>query len=138
MKTATRMLLAGAALAVGCGQSAPYAMVKVSGSVTYDDGSPIPAEQIQLRFDSLEPPIDAKTHPRPGMASAGPDGRFSVVTTNKYGDGLIRGKHKLKVSAFTASGDPLVPTGLQRDGLAPGSRYGRRAVRDPGAPSVTR
>ena len=84
-------------------------MTKVSGSVAYDDGSPIPADQIQLRFDSLEEPIDAKTHPRPGMATTGPDGTFSVVTTNKYGDGLIRGKHKVKVSATTASGEPLVP-----------------------------
>ncbi|MEM8944362.1 MAG: hypothetical protein AAGD11_04190 [Planctomycetota bacterium] len=95
---------------VGCGgSSSPYAMVKASGQVLYEDGSPIPAESIMIRFDSQESAIDAKTHARPGMATAGADGKFGEVTTSKYADGIVRGKHKVQLSAADAQGKPLIP-----------------------------
>ena len=104
------VVTSGSCLAViGCGSGTPYPKVIVSGSVLYEDGTQIPAESIMIRFDSREPKIDAKTHPRPGMATTGPDGTFDVVTTNKYADGIIRGKHKVQLSATDEQGKRLIP-----------------------------
>lgn len=95
--------------ASGCGGSSPYPMTKVSGKVLYEDGESIPAETIAIRFDSLESALDAKTHPRPGMAATGPEGAFEVVTTSDYADGIITGKHKVQISATDAQGKNLIP-----------------------------
>ena len=44
-------------LSVGCsGSSDPYSYVKVSGKVTYDDGSKVPGAWLQLRFGPKPPP----------------------------------------------------------------------------------
>lgn len=87
------LLFAGAV--VGCGGSgAPFASVPVSGSVTYEDGSPIPSGGIKVYFHSLTPP-KAGMHPRPATVGVGPDGKFAEVTTYKYADGLVLGEHKV-------------------------------------------
>lgn len=70
-------------------------MVKVSGRLTYEDGSPIEGGRIRLKFRSAVPPRDAKTHPRPGIAYLNEDGTFTEVTTHKYGDGIVRGEHQI-------------------------------------------
>jgi hypothetical protein len=78
--------------------------VKVSGTLTYDDGTRIPANQIILKFEPLAAPLDAKTHPPSGMSYVNvTDGTFDVVTSYKYADGLVRGKHRVLVSATGAS-----------------------------------
>ncbi|HEX3598687.1 MAG TPA: hypothetical protein VHU84_01020, partial [Lacipirellulaceae bacterium] len=64
----------------------------MSGKVTYDDGSAIPVPGMKIYFHSLEPPI-GDMHARPGIGSVGPDGRFSDITTYKYADGVVLGKH---------------------------------------------
>ena len=102
-------IAASCLVAMGCGQRAPYPMVKVSGTIRYDDGERIPADMIMIRFDSLEAPLDPKTHPRPGMATTAADGTFDVVTTSKYADGIIRGKHKVQLAATDAKGTNLIP-----------------------------
>jgi hypothetical protein len=85
---------------VGCGSQNPYGTVPASGKITYQDGSLIPAARIDIEFISQNPPIDAKTHPRPGVALVEPsDGSF-VVSTYEFGDGLIQGRHKVTVSAY--------------------------------------
>ncbi len=92
------VLLAGGLLVwvTGCGRE-PFSMVRVSGKVTYEDGSPIECHRLRVIFNPQVAALDAKTHPRPGEATVNPDGTFSTVTTHKYGDGLIRGKHKVQV-----------------------------------------
>ena len=98
------------ALTAGCGgSSSPFDYVKVSGKISYEDGTPIPAQGIKLIFDSLAPPVK-NAHPRPGSVTVGPDGQFSDVTSYKYADGLVPGKHKVSLLYATdANGKLLVP-----------------------------
>ena len=85
----------------GCGSPEPFELVKVSGRITYEDGTLIPTEgnYVRLTFYSQAPPLDAKTHPRPGTAEVDLlDGTFTCATTHRWGDGLTAGKHKVVVS----------------------------------------
>ncbi|HEV2973007.1 MAG TPA: hypothetical protein VGY55_23780 [Pirellulales bacterium] len=95
---------------VGCGGSGdPFAYVKVNGKVTYDDGTPIPAKRITLFFitESAQP-VDAKTYPPQGKADVmAADGKFDVVTSHTYDDGLLPGKHKVLVIPKDDTGRPV-------------------------------
>jgi hypothetical protein len=92
---------------IGCGGSEPYKLIPVSGKVTYDDGSLISAARIELVFQPQAEPLDPKTFPRPGRAEVNPaDGTFSAATSHKYGDGLVVGKHKVKVIIYDQKETP--------------------------------
>jgi hypothetical protein len=79
-------------------------MDQVSGTVRYEDGSLIPSKSIIIRFEPLSPPLDEKTHPKPGNAMIDPDdGSFDVVTTYRYGDGIVRGRHKVLIRERAAA-----------------------------------
>lgn len=81
----------------GCsGTGSPFQSVPVSGKVTYEDGSPIPVPGMTLYFFCQEPPKE-NMHPRPASVGVGSDGTFEKVTTYKYADGLVLGKHKVAV-----------------------------------------
>jgi hypothetical protein len=97
-------------MCVGCGSDNPWEPVAVSGKVTYEDGSLVPGG-MRLYFIPQTPPLDQKTFPRQGGANVGPDGNFGVVTTYKYGDGLIPGVHKVLVTSGARGGQgrPAVP-----------------------------
>ncbi len=87
----------------GCSKE-PFQHVQISGKVTYEDGSLIPAELIELTFQPMADAIDAKTHPRPGRAEVDvATGEFSRVTTHKPGDGVVAGSHKVKITAYDES-----------------------------------
>jgi hypothetical protein len=87
----------GLAMLVGCG-SEPYSMVQVTGKVTYEDGSVIPAKRLRVVFVPQAQAVSAAVHPRPGEAEVNvADGVFQTVTSHKYGDGLVIGKHKVQV-----------------------------------------
>lgn len=100
--TAAALMLGGVMwgiVAAGCDNN-PFSHVAVEGKISYDDGSLIPAERIRVWFTSQTPPIDEQTHPRPASASVNlEDGSLESFTTYKYGDGLIRGKHKVSIDA---------------------------------------
>ena len=83
----------------GCsGNGDPFAYVPVKGTVTYDDGSKIPASEIALSFIPQSAAI-GKAHPRVGMAYVDANtGTFQSATTHKVNDGLVRGKHKVTVT----------------------------------------
>jgi hypothetical protein len=53
--------------------------------------------------------INVKTRPQAGMAEVQPDGSFQSITTRAYGDGAIRGRHKVTVVALD---NDQVPTKL--------------------------
>jgi hypothetical protein len=55
------MCLASILWLAGCGGSQPFSTVPVSGKVMYEDGSLIPAPQIQVMFVPQVPPVDKKT-----------------------------------------------------------------------------
>lgn len=82
----------------GCGSREPYQHVPVSGKITYEDGSLIPADKLVLTFLPQITPIDAGTHPRPGTASVDTNGHFDSATTHKANDGLVQGKHKVSLA----------------------------------------
>lgn len=91
---------------VGCGKG-PYGTTKISGTITYDDGSLIPAERIEIRFISQEPPLDGKTYPRIGYAEVNEaDGTFDEVSTYAFADGIIKGKHKVAAMSLDAKNEP--------------------------------
>jgi hypothetical protein len=91
----------------GCGGKGPYRTTKISGTITYDDGSIIPAERIEIKFISQEPPLDGKTHPKIGLAEVNEaDGSFNEVSTYEFADGLIQGKHKVAVMSLDAMNLP--------------------------------
>ncbi len=84
-------------LIAGCSDSGnPFESVPVSGKFTYDDGTQIPVQGMRVFFYSEQPPKDGK-HPRPAVVGVGADGTFKDVTTYKYADGLVLGKHKVSL-----------------------------------------
>jgi hypothetical protein len=94
----------------GCGGSgSPFDSVPVSGKVTYEDGSPIPVQGMKLYFHCLEPPKNGM-HPRPATVGTSSNGEFTDVTTYKYADGLVLGKHKVTILAQkNATDTPPLP-----------------------------
>src|SRR4051812_1368903 len=106
--------------AFGCGSGSPYSYVKVKGKVTYDDGSPIPSNGLRIRFAPLNAPNVENAVPRPAYARFDDQGIFDSVTSYKYGDGLISGKHKVAIEA--ADGPPnklVVPKEYQSTSTTP-------------------
>jgi len=100
------LLAAGLLFSAGCGSSDPFDYVQVTGKVTYEDGTLIPAETLVLTFYPQSGPLDAKTHPRPGMAVVRKeDGTIGEVSSHKAGDGLVPGEHKVTLTAL--DGTPL-------------------------------
>lgn len=100
----------GLALVVaGCGSDSPFDYVPASGTITYEDGTPIPADGVKLIFDSQAPPV-GNAHPRPGTVVANAQGEFQDVTSYKFADGLVPGKHKVSILfANDKEGNLLVP-----------------------------
>ena len=104
----------------GCGGTgSPFDYVKVSGKLTYDDGTPIPAQGIKLIFDSQAPPV-GDAHPRPGSVMVDASGEFKDVTSYKYADGLVPGEHKVSILYATdAKGKLLVPPEYTKGSTTP-------------------
>jgi hypothetical protein len=104
-------LWAAVVAVAGC-SGEPFAYTQVSGRVTYEDGSVIPAPVVRVTFISQAPVVDEKMVPRPGVAEVDPaTGKFQTVTSHTYGDGIVRGEHKVLVVTLSASDVrlPLVP-----------------------------
>jgi hypothetical protein len=91
------LILVGCCWLAGCGSGGPFEYEKVSGRITYEDGSPIPVSGWRLRFVAQDAPQVAGAHPRPAFAIPDAAGNFDSVTSYKFGDGLIPGKHKVSI-----------------------------------------
>jgi hypothetical protein len=107
LQTAAVLVLA---LCAGCGGGGPFEYVPVTGKITYDDGSVIPAPGMKLQFIAQDvEPVDGM-YPRPASADLNGQGEFTEATSHKYADGLIPGKHKVALMYATdANGKPVVP-----------------------------
>jgi hypothetical protein len=93
----------------GCGPSDPFSYVQISGKITYEDGTLIPVRHLELTFVPQSAPLDAKTYPRPGVAVVDTaTGEFHAVTSHRYNDGLVRGKHKVVLGGVSSF--PLPPS----------------------------
>lgn len=80
----------------GCKRSC----VPVSGKVTYEDGSLIPADQIRVVFMSPAT-ADPKDHRLKGTALAdGKTGTFESATTLLPRDGILPGEHKVLIECI--------------------------------------
>jgi hypothetical protein len=102
-------LLSSVILLVGCGSDSPFSYIRTSGQIAYEDGTPIPGG-IRLIFVAQDTQAVGNAHPRRGMANVGADGKFDCVTSYKYGDGLVPGKHKVVIQgAADRGGMPSVP-----------------------------
>lgn len=100
----------------GC-QRAPFQMVPVEGTITYEDGSVVPAKRFQIWFTSQAPPADPRTFPRPASAFVDlATGAFANATTVRYGDGLVKGIHKVHLDLEPAN---LVPQEYVHLGTTP-------------------
>ena len=114
MRRCTRLLTVFLLGIAGCGGGGPYGTKKITGTILYDDGSVIPADRIELRFISQEPPVDSKTYPKPGLVDVNvTDGTFSDVSTYRYGDGIIKGKHKIAAMSLDAKNMPTTSIPLE-------------------------
>ena len=86
----------------GCGGSDdPFTYKKISGSVTYDDGSLIEAPQLSVKFNPIDPKVvDGNKYPKSGSANMDiATGKFDSVTSHTFGDGLVPGKYTVTVVA---------------------------------------
>ena len=97
-------------LLTGCDDGNPFDYVPVSGRLSYEDGTPIPATGMKLQFE----PIDIKSaggmYARVATADIDAQGNFANATSYKYGDGLVPGRHKVAIGYATdKNGKLLVP-----------------------------
>ena len=109
-----------AAACIGCGDDNPFDYIPVSGRLSYDDGTPIPASGIRLGFSvqGVEP-RDGK-YPLPGEALVDAQGNFSQVTTYRPGDGLIPGMHRVSIHYATdGKGKLLIPKDYSHPSTSP-------------------
>jgi hypothetical protein len=86
-------------LAAGCTRN-PYPLDQVSGTIRYPEGETIPFHRLVVTLTPLVDAVDAKTQARPAQVDVRPDGSFEVATTIRYGDGAIRGCHKVTIIAL--------------------------------------
>lgn len=98
------------AVCLGCSDGSPFDYLKVNGTLTYEDGSPIPADSIVLQFVAQDAQPIGESYPRAAKALVDKTGKFDCATSYKYGDGLVPGRHKVAVHYATdASGKLQVP-----------------------------
>jgi hypothetical protein len=91
------------AILAGCSSNNdPYGYVKVSGTVTYDDGTNIPVGDLYLYFAS-EAPATGNLYPPQGSVKVEKDGSFRDVTSHTPLDGIVRGKHKVTLCGSNKS-----------------------------------
>ena len=99
MRTRCCIVVALLALSLGCGSSEPFQYVPAKGRVIYENGSPVPLGGARLLFFVQDVGASGEAVPRPALANLNAQGEFDVVTSHKYGDGLIPGKHKVVIQA---------------------------------------
>jgi len=84
----------------GCGSDVPFDIVPVSGKVTYDDGSLIPADEVTVIFNPVDPKSIGQMSAPGGRTNLEvSDGTFKSVTSHRPNDGLVMGAHKVVVIA---------------------------------------
>jgi hypothetical protein len=136
-------LILTAALLSGCGGDAPFTLVKVDGTVTYDDGSPIPASGYRVKFRPLIESPDNKNFPRVAVAITDENGRFEAATTQRYGDGITYGVNAVYFERLNPEGKgrPFVPpeyTDSQKTPLRVDTNEGRSLTIKVPKPKATR
>ena len=97
-------------ITAGCGGPGPFDYGPVSGTLAYEDGTPGPTGGIKLKFIALDAPLVNGAKARPAIAHLDNHGQFELVTSYKYGDGLVQGRHKVAIlDAKDKEGKLLIP-----------------------------
>ena len=95
----------------GCKRVAQAPTIPVSGKVTYEDGSLVPANQIELRFLTQPELAQEKDYPAAATARVDTrDGTFKEMTTWQHGDGVIAGQYAVEAIRY---GDEENPGGYE-------------------------
>lgn len=103
---AAALLAAAAAVVPGC-EKPRLPTVPVSGRVTYEDGSPVPANSMELRLLTPQKLVDEEKYPHAATARIDiRNGAFSAATTWEHGDGVIPGEHEVEVVRFGDEKEP--------------------------------
>jgi hypothetical protein len=85
----------------GCGNKLPYSIVPVHGSVTYEDGSKIPADILMIAFEPTDFESGEGKVPPAGQTEVDiGNGAFHSVSSYRANDGLAVGRHRVLVAAF--------------------------------------
>lgn len=78
-------------ITVGCG-GRTFSIAPVTGSVLYEDGTPIPAENYKLKLAPQAKSPDGKSFPRVATALVDAQGNFDGATSYQYLDGVTGGE----------------------------------------------
>lgn len=104
------LLLATLAVCGGCDDGVPFDYIPVTGQITYEDGTPIPASGMKLQFEPLDAQVVNGMHPRIATADVNAEGKFTSATSYKHGDGLVPGRHRVSIGYATdKEGKLLIP-----------------------------
>lgn len=104
---------------MGCSNE-PFKMKRVSGRITYEDGTPLPTDGVlRLTFYSDQSAVDGKFHPRPGSAMPNAEGYFTEAITRRPGDGLVTGTHQVTIGYMGRDTKGIVPDEYTIKGKSP-------------------
>ncbi len=101
----------------GCSEADPFPLEKITGKVTYSDGSLIKAGMIQIICKSVDVEAVKGKAPRGAKGKIDPEtGEFSNFTTWKASDGVICGRNKVAIIPMEY-GKNIDPMGRPAKGL---------------------
>ncbi len=104
----------------GCGSDVPFGIVPVHGTVTYEDGSLIPADEITIIFNPVNPPREGKMVAPGGRTSVDvSDGTFKSVTSYRPNDGVVLGRHKVVIISSKKGSGALVAAIYRKSSTTP-------------------
>jgi hypothetical protein len=98
------LVIAGAASGCSKGYQAPT--IHISGKVTYEDGSLVPANRMVVNFLTPQKLVQENYPPAATGRVDTRDGKFAELTTWEAGDGVIAGPHEVEVIRFGDEKDP--------------------------------
>lgn len=109
-QTAPRVsLIAFLIVMIGCSRE-PFSFVPASGTITYEDGSPLPtAGGLRVIFVSTAPPMGNGVRTPQAVAYPDSTGNFSQVSSIRRGGGMAVGEYKVAVMYEGADARRIVP-----------------------------
>jgi len=112
------LVLPAVLVVAGCGPDTPFSMAPVAGKVVYADGSPFPGKGVRITFIPQDVSPADKSHPLPAQSMLAEDGSFKELTSHKFGDGAIVGRHKVILVDHTPGGN-AVPEQYRQESTTP-------------------
>ena len=110
MQAAPRVsLIAILIVLIGCSRE-PFSFVPASGTITHEDGSPLPTEGgLRVIFTLTAPPMEDGVCTPQAVAYPDSTGNFSQVSSIRQGGGMAVGEYKVAVMYESADARRYVP-----------------------------